>query len=214
MKSILDLKIYKIYDVKNGCFINTFNSLKELLYFLSRYQNDNWCHYMPGKEKEIGYCNKYLDDINITFNDTKLSFNKYGSSQDSNGDNIYILRQYAFLDPNNRIIDVREYMNDIIKLSSTKINHKYYSHKWKRYYKSVRYRYDSIPGIHKNHYHRNCFYRHPNVMNEKRQASIVEYKDYIKPASRVSNLPDAWDDKIRHFDKSWKSQSKKRKQWM
>ncbi len=40
-----------------------------------------------------------------------------------------------------------------------------------------------------------------------------EYAPKVRAARQGHNLPDAWDDYNRHVEKSWKSQSKHRRQW-
>ena len=75
----------------------------------------------------------------------------------------------------------------------------------------VEFRRDPIP--YTGAKYRGHYYRRPKSMNEKRKAADVEYKQYVKPKRNVRNLPDAWDDeKVRHIEKCWKSQSKMRKQ--
>ena len=56
MKNILDLKIYKIYDVNKECFIATFDTLEEMLVRIANKQTvDSWCGtYRKGLEKEWG----------------------------------------------------------------------------------------------------------------------------------------------------------------
>lgn len=209
MKNILDLKIYKIYNVSTGYFERTFDTLEELLEFLSRHQHSGWWgSYRAGLESMFGYCNSYLDEVNMTFNDTKHI--TWGSKDEEN----YILRTYVFLDPDNRIIDPRDYIEEIIKISKMDKPIRHY-----RYYRYgeknlPEFRKGPVPGTGVRHEHRGSYFRHPKTMNEKRQAAIVEYKEFVSPKRNVRNLPDAWNDDGRCRSKSWKDQSKKRKQWM
>lgn len=218
MKNILDLKIYKIYDVNKECFIATFDTLEEMLVRIANKQTvDSWCGtYRKGLEKEWGYSNHYLDNVNMTFNDIKV-WHKYDGVEE-----VY-LRDYVFLDPDNRIIDPREYIDRILEIVE---DLSYYNKKYRKpskyslYYRcyeksSVPYfREGPVPGTGKARWHRGSYYRHPKTTNEKRKAAIVEDKEFIKPSRRIHHLADVYDEIPRHFEKSWKSQSKKRKQWM
>lgn len=218
MKNILDSKIYKIYDVNKECFIATFDTLEEMLVRIANKQSiDPWYGgYRRGLEGELGYANHYLDNVNMTFNDIK-TWHKY------DGETEISLRDYVFLDPDNRIIDPREYMEEILEITKdlSFYNKKYrklskYSFIYRCYEKSSvpYFREGPVPGTGKRTWHRGSYYRHPKTTNEKRQAAIVENKEFIKPRRNVHNLVDVWDEIPRHREKSWKSQSKKRKQWM
>lgn len=208
MKTILELKIYKLYNVSTGYFEKTFDTLEDLLIFLSHHQHTDawWGKYREGTESQLGYYNTYLDDVNMTFNDLKLvwDYNEKG----------YGLRTYVFLDPDNRIIDPREYIRDIIDLSKNPPKNKNW---WvsKRYSNNLpEFRKGPVPNTGRRHWHRGSYYRYPQNMNIKRDSANTEYKEYIHPKNRIHNLPDPWDDIPRNHSKSWKDQSKKRKQWM
>ena len=195
--------------MQNGYFQKTFDTLEDLLWFLSRQQTSGWWGgYRPGLEKEFGYSNHYLDNVNMTFNDTKFI------SWDISVKSKYSLREFVFLDPDNRIFDPRAYIEDIIEYTKIPYKSKWHHWKWHSEKSLPEFRNGPVPSTGRNHYHRGSIYRHPKIMNEKRQAANVEYKDFIKPSRRVLNLPDVYDDNCRHIEKSWKSQSKKRKQWM
>ena len=78
-----------------------------------------------------------------------------------------------------------------------------------------RYRYDSVPGIHKRPGSWfKAWYKTPKVMNEKRLWYNSE--GYGRKRRSPRNLPDSWDDyprADRYCDKSWKK-NKIKKQWM
>ncbi|MBO5388908.1 MAG: hypothetical protein J6A59_12355 [Lachnospiraceae bacterium] len=75
------------------------------------------------------------------------------------------------------------------------------------------FRREAVPGIHNyKSYHRGTWYRRPKLGRVKREAEIVEYKEFRKPKDRAVNLP-LWDDKARCNDKSWKTSYKVKKQW-
>lgn len=57
------------------------------------------------------------------------------------------------------------------------------------------------------------YFRNPRLGRVKRQGSIVEYKEFMTPDMGYKNLP-CFDDRKRHYDKSWKSSYKVKKQWM
>ena len=58
-------------------------------------------------------------------------------------------------------------------------------------------------------------YRHPKTNNERRQA--FQNKDENKPSIRArrnfNNIITAWDDRNAHSEKSWKAQSKRKRQF-
>lgn len=64
------------------------------------------------------------------------------------------------------------------------------------------------------------YYRHPRTHGEKKQACAHadEYGDQIvRAARRYNNVPDAWDEyrsDVYATEKSWKHNSKRRKQWV
>ena len=211
MKNILDLKVYKIYNVHKGCFVRVFKTMTELLEFLARHQHINswWGEYRPGLESVLGYFNSYLDDVNMNFNDEK-----YVGTELS--DTSYITRSYIFLDVDNRIFDPRTYIDEIVDIAK---NNKFTKQKRSTYrcYNETQlpeFRNGPVPGTGVCHCHRGSYYRRPKTTRDKRDAANVEYKEYIAPKRRILNLPDSWDEIPRQSSKSWKDQSKKRKQWM
>lgn len=210
MKDVFSLRVYKLYDLSKGAVTKTFVSKDNLISFLASHQrNDWWGTYRKGMEKEAGYYNHYLDHINLTFNDIELS-------KDFDGTAHYYLRIYVFFDKDNRIIDVRDYIDEICYISS--LQNKRFK---KRIFNPIlfdktgcypKFRKEPVP--HTGYrYSLKSFYRHPQTMNEMRQAANKEYKEYIRPKRRVKNLPTVYDDKYRSSDRSWKSQTKCRKQW-
>jgi hypothetical protein len=60
------------------------------------------------------------------------------------------------------------------------------------------------------------YYRSPKTLNERRQVDacvVDEHSPAIRGKRTKCNLPTSWDDRLVHFDRSWK-QKKVRKQWM
>lgn len=212
MKNIFDLKVYKIYNVNSGCVLRVFDTLEELLVFVAGAQKTNsfWGEYRKGLEKDgcYGYFNIYLDNINMNFSDTKIHKELFKEAE-------IVVRDYMFFDPDNRIIDLRNYVDDIVKYSKANTSKKRNQRWWRYSGKDLpEFRKGPVPGTRKSRCHRGSYYRNPSVMNAKRDAAITEYKEYIRPSRRVINLPDPWDEYPRHIDKSWKTNSKKKKQWM
>lgn len=83
--------------------------------------------------------------------------------------------------------------------------------RWKRKWEVVEFRKDPIPGTGKTVY--KCGFRNPRTTQERRWNGK---SNHIRAKRRMQNIPDAWED-IRRTDidhRCWKTQSKKRKQWM
>jgi hypothetical protein len=138
----------------------------------------------------------------------------------------YELRRYMFIDAYNRIIDIRQY-KDIIKkryeenLKKSDENDWYSfqhgeklfqrAHFSSRIIKEYRFRYEPVPDIHKSGKYGKC-YRSVRTFAELRENACVENKEFIRPKRR--HIPTSYDDIGRGNQKSWKRQSKKKKQWM
>ena len=72
-----------------------------------------------------------------------------------------------------------------------------------------------VPNICHYRYHRGTYYRIPKLKNVKTANNSCgdETKIFEKSKYRTKNLP-VWDDRVRHNNKSWKTQYKVKKQWM
>lgn len=202
-------KCFKIYDITKDKVIYRFDNLYELLKFLAIYQNDpcNWFAYRAGTEKINGYGNVFLDNVNVTLKDMKCDSVLYGERE-------YVIRPYVFIDNEDNIFDPRIYITEIIKLISTLYRfsryYKYYNPENKSSKdKIVSFRNGPIKGT--GCKYRGKYYIHPKIMNETRKSVISEHIEFIRPKRRYKHLPNLWyDEKVRHIDKSWKSQSKKK----
>lgn len=77
---------------------------------------------------------------------------------------------------------------------------------------AYRYRHDPVPGIHVRR--GRSGFRHPKTLQEMRMTFADP--EFVRPARRKPNLPTLWDDCYRSdiTAKSWKTCTKKRKQWM
>ena len=78
---------------------------------------------------------------------------------------------------------------------------------------SYTFRRGPVPGVHKPHWHRGCYYRHPLTTGSRKEAIYVD-DDYKFIDIKAKKLPNVYDDLYRHNDKSWKTSCKVRKQWM
>jgi len=78
---------------------------------------------------------------------------------------------------------------------------------------SYEFRRDPVPNVHNyNNCHRGDTYRHPATTKTKRNNFYED--EYVKINSpKIRNLPNVYDDIIRHRDKSWKTSCKIKKQW-
>lgn len=188
-------KVY-VYDLCQGKYTYQFDSLDETIEFLA---NRTRVLY-NGK-----LSNDFLDNINMNFND-KFYLDV---------ENKYFTRRYLFVDSDNRIIDMREYQEEIYKIFldiSDKKHNKFepkYGDKLIRHGITYRYRIDPVPDtsvrLHKFH-----GLRHPKTTQEKRLLCDADISTYIR--GKRKHLPSAYDDLWRSdiSDKSWKRQKIKR----
>lgn len=190
---------YFIYDCISEKYITTCENFEELIAYIAKF---NYVPWWSSEKTE----NRFLEDYNCTMKDTNSccdyddNFHRYP-------------RKYVVFDSLFRIIDVRIYKEKIL---SYEINYK--NRKWKNPY--LKYYYEkNLPKFRNGpiphtgtKYRRGGFYRYPRTFNEIRQNSIPEYKEFVR--DRRKHLPTVWDDIVRGHSRSWKDQSKKRKQWM
>lgn len=167
--------------------------------------------------------NTYLDEIALSVNDTMESVDL------KTGEGTLITRRFMFYDERHRIIDARIYWEEVKR--------RYLARKERKYdrrvpddtqYGDVLYKYRWWTGKPEGKYIYRCspvpntrcwrggghYYRHPQTTNEFKKNTDPEYKQYVRAKRR--HLPTTWDD-IRissNDDRSWKSCTKKRKQWM
>ena len=89
------------------------------------------------------------------------------------------------------------------------------NNKNKRVYHSFRFRVDSVPFIGKTS-NVSCF-KKPKTTQERKYSFCDQCKEYnikVRKRRNFKNLPNTWDDIYKYFPgKSWKHQTKKRKQW-
>ena len=78
-----------------------------------------------------------------------------------------------------------------------------------------KFRHGSVVNTGHSNWHRGTYYRVPKLKNVKTLNSSCEEetKQFVKAKYKVKNLP-VWDDRVRHNDRSWKTNSKVKRQWM
>ena len=88
----------------------------------------------------------------------------------------------------------------------------YKSNYWAKCEDVYRFRQDPVPGIHTRRGRYSKYLRHVKTTAELRANADKEYEKYVRPKRK--HLPTLYDDIPRGYQKSWKRQSKKKKQWM
>lgn len=193
-------KFYVFECNKNSCF-KILNSEKELISFLAKA-----CYFSL---RDNSLHNRYFDNLNMNTKDL------YFDENDS-----YKIRSFVFIDSNNRVIDIRDYkeriFEEFILCKNKKSIHK--SEKNPQYDELLytwrgSYHYRTTPVPRTSSKHRYLYgIRFPRTSNEIKQNNNPFNKPFVRGKRR--NLPTCWDDLCRIPQKSWKEQSKKRKQWM
>lgn len=200
-------KIY-LFDFYQNLYVAKFENEENLIDFLGKAFYKPWYG---------GFGNHYFDEINCNGNDT---INYFGVKNDDQ--TTHYTRRYMFIDDDNCIIDIRDYYQEALKRYK---NGAYEYHnddvceeleygdvliqRWSK--QTFRYRIDPVPNVRYGGGYRG-YYRHIKTTQENRQNTDPDYKDYVR--SKRKNLPTCWDEIPRCLQKSWKKQSKKRKQWM
>lgn len=130
-----------------------------------------------------------LYNQNLTMNDTVFMEQKY------------FLRDITFYDGENRIIDIRDYLQDAISFYKSGYCIKYHpiiyftKRNWRKYHSG-------------NH----CRHNMPKTARILRMDAPVEMKEFKRGTKK--ELPRYWDDKGRRVSSCWKDQRKYKKQWM
>lgn len=187
-----------------------FENLELLLLYISK-RNSSF----------IKYYNSILDNFSMNNNDYYYEQKRtYIYDKENNVYNIIyfykkMLKEYSILDNDLRIIDIRIYKDKIFDKNYINILEKKYKHNIKKI--NYRFRKDPVPKIYKFPKKYASF---PKMMNEIRQSLDRDEKKYIKMkkiSKKINRYKNIWyyDEIIRNKPlKSWKSQSKKKKQWM
>ena len=209
-------KIFLIDLYERKC-VREFQNIEEIIEGIAiKMENDVLNSIFNEKYFDFDY-----DDINMTGNDIKFCRLPFVEPHIS-----YELRRYIFIDAYNRIIDIRQYKDAIKKRYEENIeksdkndwdSFQYGEKLFQRAYfssriiKEYRFRCEPVPDIHKSGKYDKC-YRRVRTFAECRENACVEYKNFIRPKRRY--IPTLYDDIRRGNQKSWKRQSKKKKQWM
>ena len=196
-----------LFDFYKNRYVVEFDCEEDLINFLGQaFYKSFW----------EGYRNHYFDEINCNGNDM-VNF-----AGIKNGEDACYIRRYMFIDENNRIIDVRNYYQEAFdRYKKGMYKYRYDNvcddlqygdilvQRWSK--QTFRYRIDPVPNIRHGGGYRG-YIRHMKTTQELRQNADVEYEEFVRPKRR--KLPTCWDDIPRGLQRSWKKQSKKRKQWM
>lgn len=206
---------YYLFDLYKGQQIREFyceDSLKDWLVFSTR-ETYLW---LTPKIK-----NEYLDEIALSTNDLMETVD----TKTLVGTCCH--RRYMFYDEYGRIIDARVYWEEVketfLKRKTTKYERRIpedakYGEVFNRYSwaKGNEYRFKfrcgPVPGT--SYHWRGYCYRRPKTTAEIRMNCDPEYKDFVRPRRRL--IPTAYDDVCisSYRSRSWKDNTKKRKQWM
>ena len=167
-----------------------FSNRDELIYFLRYHQGQNY-------RKGVQYDNPYLDNLNMNGNDT--------TSLDSEYEKTYYLRPYLFEDENEKTIDVRNFIDEILQ-KHTSI-HRFISYDYQMRWKNKRKRQN------RKQHSKVHSWRHPHYKHLVMDEFDNEYKEYIrrKPVQKSKSI-DFWELR-QHKTCNWKDQSKRRHQW-
>ena len=191
---------FYIYDCYKNAYIHVCDGIDELIEYLSEFNATSWW----GPKKRY---NHFLEDYNCTTLDVK----RWAESTESAR---FVIRRYIVFDVSFRIIDVRIYEKEILAYETPHRKIKWRSSADEYRYEKTRpnFRNGPVPGTGHNGWKFKNYYRRPATTRELRDICNPENKDYIR--NKRKYIPTSWDDIPRGHSRSWKDQSKKRKQWM
>lgn len=173
--------------------LKTFHDKEHLMDFLAWHQDPKGCYFDGWIQKKV-YRNTYLDEINLTGNDTRIpaSFTSYHKE----------LRHYMFMDSQYKVIDVRNWYSEIMKKTSSYPHYFSYEYHEKRQLRSHKHQ-----GRHRHttYSFRKIKYKHVlRDRHNKEDAPYIRKKGIADPYYASG---------LRKISGSWKDQSKKRHQW-
>lgn len=182
-------------------------------YCLDVYTNKYWK--IGDKAKLIEYCFRNINNkfyqVSMNGKDTYSEITWDFEGKERNVE--YFTRRYLFFDGLNRIIDIRQFEEEISRFAYPKREFKNF-YLWRHQKTSLpEFRGGPVPGTGHCHY-RYCCLRHMRTTQERRMNSDPEVYEYVRPCRRSNNLPNLYDDIWRDYSKSWKDCTKKKKQWM
>lgn len=194
---------YKLIDRIKGSEI-TFNSKDELIKYFVKSMRSSILDFRLGGcwwTYEGKYHNNILDNMDFS-----------GSDLDCNGE----YKRYLLLDGYGRVIDGRIYLDEINKAYEIDVkssNKAYVSYADREFIRNhCVFRKTPVPMTGASRYRHRC-YRSPKMGRALRVTNIKEYEQFTRKKARVTAEQFWWDDFPRELYKSWKHQSKCRKQW-
>ncbi len=103
------------------------------------------------------------------------------------------------IDPTQLRSDWTDYRNELNR------KRRFSSSYWSRYHRGYLFRYDPVPCVQRHHWHKESYFRDIKTTQEKRR-SFAAKEDGVKCRAKRNfhNLPDAWDDISRNWEKNWK----------
>lgn len=222
-------KIYTMYEVDKDRFTHIGDEKALIAFLTGNVHNGSYDYYYRTKD--------YFSEFNASGKDTYTNVRiEKVVKEDEFGDEyivenrIYyeVLKNYIFYDGYGRIVNIRPFKKKV-EDESKRREHKrmegkakdnfvvgetyvpYRYHHWHRSFKvCYKFRRGAVPGTgHSGAW--GGYYRSPKVRSIIRNATIPEYKQYVRKKSIPNGGHCYWD--ARNIEKSWKSQGKRRHQW-
>lgn len=187
---------YYVYNMRTNTLLLC-ESLEELIRWCSRHNYETGHHQMK---------NSLFDDLSLNFNDKKVAY--YWDKDRREYAPCLVPREVIIFDENDRIIDIRQYKEEIFRYTWDFFGFCRQTRKF-----TDKFRNGPVSNIRSKSKKRGKYCRHPYTTNERRLSCDPELKDYIRPKRSHKNLVHAWDEIPRHLDKCWKNKKIKR-QWM
>ena len=196
---------------------SSFESYDALLEYLAKVDssscineklNDNFYLFKHWRQRD-----GYLDNINMNFNDT-VAYPEW------DGENYYsqkYLRHIMFVDEDERIIDVRKDIPKINAIRKSMANQKY-----RRKYPEFEFRRGPVPGTFREPWgnylgkrYRPLAYRHIGYGKLVREFKSEEFKEFGRKSRTQCSEWDYMESVISDYrSKSWKDNTRYKKQWM
>ena len=168
-----------------------FSDYEHLIAHLASYQS-GIIDYREGKPY---YNNWLLDKISMNFQDEYVTSDWFGETHK-------YTRPWVLMDAENRIVDPRLFYDDIIA---------YVRPPYQPYYRPHVFRRGPVPGT--GHHKHGHYWRSVHYGQIIRMLKHPDFEQYGRKR-RYQNMDQVYFDyPIRHYDKSWKSSTKCRKQW-
>lgn len=216
-----------------------YNTNYDFTTYLYSYSRQGWIASFATEEKLVQYLAAHYDTFYGKNNDVQLTGNDTRHADFTDG---YVLRDYLLMNAYNTVVDPLVYktrVDDFIdSVDAEEVHYNRQRLQWRIYDKwraynterlmnhddlqhgdvlhycdtNYRFRQDPVPGIGRNRWHFACWYRAPRTTAELRAMADPEVQPYVR--KKRKQIPTAYDDVPRGYQRSWKRQSKKRKQWM